>query len=141
MNKKRDDVGERTGAARATRATRPREKAPDGTAYLTAAEHLTKELARVRANFGMDVVLAPRSLAAAWTSPTAVMEEDEAEFVDAVADCLGVGLPLGAVLDCWDNGELAYDGGDEPGAADDEPSLLVIPPPARHGSGRRLYVR
>jgi len=107
------------------------------------AEHLTRDLARVRARFGMDLVLAPRSLAAAWTSPTAVTEEAEAEFVDAVADCLGAGLSLGVALDCWDNGDLAYDADDDQdAAADEEMSAPVIPVASRHVSGgRRLFIR
>ncbi|MES1205286.1 MAG: hypothetical protein ABUS79_05055 [Pseudomonadota bacterium] len=71
-----------------------------------AVEHLSRDLARVRAKFGVDPALAPRSLDAAWMTETAV-EEDEAEFVDTVADCLGAGLSLDDALTCWDTGGLA----------------------------------
>ena len=114
-------------------------------AAIDAAEHLTRDLARVRANFGMDPLVGSRSLAGAWTSPTDVTEEGEAEFVDAVADCLGAGLSLEAALDCWDNGGLATDAVDDQAAADaadEEASAMVIPiASARHAPGRRLLVR
>jgi len=35
------------------------------------------------------------------------MEDDEAEFVDAVADCVSVGLSLDAALASWISGDLA----------------------------------
>ena len=76
---------------------------------LDATERLTIELARLRAKFGADPAIARASLDDAWMSPTAAMEEDEAEFIDAVADCLGVGLSLDAALACWDSGGLLYD--------------------------------
>lgn len=111
-------------------------------AAIEAAEHLTRDLARVRANFGVDPTLAPRSLAGAWTSPTDVTEEGEAEFVDAVADCLGVGLSLEAALDCWDNGDLFYDAAEDSAAVDDEGGAMVVPvASAKHAPGRRLFVR
>jgi hypothetical protein len=111
-------------------------------AAIEAAEHLTRDLARVRANFGMDPALAPRSLAAAWISPTDVTEEGEAEFVDAVADCLGAGLSLGAALDCWDNGDLFYDVADDSAVVDEDAGAMVVPiTSAKHASGRRLFVR
>lgn len=113
-------------------------------AAMDAAEHLTRDLARVRAKFGMDPVLAPRSLAAAWTTETA-MEEDEAEFVDTVADCLGAGLSLEDALTCWDTGGLARDAADETATtdSDDEPAAFSSPlPPARPPSGaHRVVVR
>ena len=83
---------------------------------IDAAERLSIELARLRAKFGADPAIARASLDDAWMSPTAAMEEDEAEFIDAVADCLGVGLSLDAALTCWDTGGLFYD---EDEAADD----------------------
>lgn len=103
-----------------------------------AAERMAMELARVRAKFGMDPTDAREPLDEAWMSPTA-MEEDEAEFVDAVADCLGAGLPLEAALSCWGSGELAYEA-----QADDEdtggPTLTALG--AHHApAGRRLFVR
>ena len=91
------------------------------------AEHLKQDFARVRARGVTDPALATGSLAAAWT--TDVMEEDEAEFVDAVADCLGAGFSLESALMGWDMGTLAADGVeeaslfDDAGALDDEPAL------------------
>jgi hypothetical protein len=105
---------------------------------MDASERLVKELARVRAKFAMDPADPSERLAEAWTSPTAAMEEDEAEFVDALADCLGAGLPLEAALSCWDSGELAYeeDGDDDEGP----PALQVFA--AHHSPGsRRFFVR
>jgi hypothetical protein len=105
---------------------------------MDASERLVKELARVRAKFAMDPADLSVRLAEAWTSPTAAMEEDEAEFVDALADCLGAGLPLEAALSFWDSGELAYeeDRDDEEGP----PSLQVLA--AHHApGGRRFLVR
>lgn len=112
-------------------------------AAMDAAEHLTRDLARVRSRFGMDPVLAPRSLAAAWMTET-VMEEDEAEFVDTVADCLSAGLSLEDALTCWDTGDLARDPADELAATDpdDEPATFSPLPPARPPSGaHRVVVR
>jgi hypothetical protein len=113
---------------------------------MDAAERLVKELARVRAKFGMDPTDAREPLAEPWMSPTAAMEEDEAEFVDAVADCLGAGLPLEAALSCWDSGELAY----EESADEEEPAVVLeVIAAVRHArsqshppsSGRRLLIR
>lgn len=101
-----------------------------------AAEHLTRQLARVRAKFGLDPASARRSLSNAWTSPAGV-EEDESEFIDAVADCLGAGLPLEAALTCWDTGELARDADDE-----EDETIDLSPPYVPHiFTGRRLLVR
>ncbi|HVR61989.1 MAG TPA: hypothetical protein VMU50_08825 [Polyangia bacterium] len=106
-------------------------------------ERLARELARVRAKFGMDPTDAREPLAEAWMSPTAAMEEDEAEFVDAVADCLGAGLPLEAALSCWHNDELAQTD-EDPGGDDDDgaahPTLTILA--AHHAAaGRRLVIR
>jgi hypothetical protein len=94
------------GAARRADA-RGKEPGDDGGA--DAAERLTVELARVRARFGVDPVLAREPLDEVWTSAPPAMEEDEAELVDAVADCLSAGLPLEAALACWDTGGPLYD--------------------------------
>jgi|GEM_PF-7067356 len=107
-------------------------------ARIECAEHLTRDFARVRARFGMDLALAPRSLDAAWTTDV-IAEEDEAEFVDTLADCVGAGLPLESALTSWDTGTLVADDGDE----DDElapPSMLAIARGSRR-TGRRVYVR
>lgn len=109
-------------------------------AAIDCAEHLSRDFARVRARFGMDHALAQRSLAAAWTT-NVIQEEDEAEFVDTLADCVGAGLSLDSALTSWDIGTLAADDDDED--ADDElaarPLVMVMPPPPR--GGRRVYVR
>jgi hypothetical protein len=99
-----------------------------------ASERLSVELARLRAKFGTDPAAAGASLAEAWMSPTASMEEDEAEFIDAVADCLGAGLPLDAALACWDRGELfSADGADgADGADDEEESVEAVLAPSHH---------
>lgn len=111
------------------------------------AEHLSRDLARVRANFGADPVLAGRSLEMAWKSEAAV-EEDEAEFVDTVADCLGAGLSLEDALSCWDTGDLVYQAADhevdEGGAGEgdaDDTVPIVQPPPRRSPAGHRVLVR
>lgn len=123
-------------AARAARAGKGRTAPVDEP--MDAAERLVKELARVRARFAVDPADARDLLAEAWMSPTAPREEDEAEFVDAVADCLGAGLPLEAALSCWDSGELAY----EQDGDDDEAAPTVIAAAAHHSlSARRLLVR
>jgi hypothetical protein len=78
------------------------------------AETLRAELARVRARFGLDpdaplgVPDVPLGvLARAWVSPSGAVEEDEAEFIDALADCVSVGLPLTAAVVSWATGGLA----------------------------------
>lgn len=105
-----------------------------------AAEHLARQLARVRSKFGMDPAATRLSLKDAWKdawlSPT-VIEGDEAEFIDAVADCLGAGLPLEAALTCWDTGELARDADDE----EDENTDLTAAYVPHVSMGRRLLVR
>jgi hypothetical protein len=117
------------------------------------SERLTIELARLRAKFGSDPAIASRSLDAAWMSPTAAMEEDEAEFIDAVADCLGVGLSLDAALTCWDAGGLVYEESadidqdqyddqydEDGGEAADAPTSLSAAATHPHGGGRRLVI-
>jgi hypothetical protein len=124
-----------------------RDGARDGESSVAAdpAEHLTRDLARVRAKFGVDPALASRSLAAAWKSETP-LEEDEAEFLDAVADCLVAGLSLDDALNCWDNGELAYqasEDGSTDGDADrdDETAPVTLPSPRRPSTAHRVLVR
>lgn len=113
-----------------------------------ATERLTIELARLRAKFGADPAIARASLDDAWMSPTAAMEEDEAEFIDAVADCLGVGLSLDAALTCWDSGGLFYDDDAEAEAEDgdgEDGARASLPAVAAqhhaHPTGRRLVVQ
>jgi hypothetical protein len=71
------------------------------------AEGVRAELARLRARFGVDPALPSRSLSDPWQAPTGSLEEDEAEFADAMADCLSAGLPLDAALAFWISGSLA----------------------------------
>jgi hypothetical protein len=109
---------------------------------IDATERLTIELARLRAKFGADPAIAGTSLDEAWMSPTAAMEEDEAEFIDAVADCLGVGLSLDAALTCWDSGGLFYDDGEADDVDDvTDASLPVVAAHHPHVSGRRLVIQ
>ena len=75
----------------------------------TEAEMVRAELARVRARCSVDPAVVSGVLAEAWTSPTGAVEDDEAEFVDALADCLSVGVPLGAAVASWVSGALAHD--------------------------------
>jgi len=77
---------------------RTRRGADDDDEADVAAETLRTELARVRARFGLEPDVPIAFLSRAWISPSGTVEEDEAEFVDAVADCISVGLPLGAGL-------------------------------------------
>ena len=128
---------------------------PDGDVAeprMDAEEHLAIELARLRAKFGVDPAASAATLDDAWAPPTAPTEEDEAEFIDAVADCLGVGLSLDAALDCWDAGGLCDEaaGGDEESDAQDPDRIDLAslepsrphPPPAPHPrpGGRRLLI-
>jgi hypothetical protein len=116
---------------------------PDVDAAISEAEHLTRDLARVRAKFATDPSLAPRSLEAAWMSDNP-REEDEAEFVDTMADCLCAGLSLDDALTCWDRGDLVYDAaGDQAVDSDDEPIAPLVQQTARHVSpgGHRVLVR
>ena len=59
----------------------------------------------MRARFGVDPST-PAKLADAWTAPTGATEEDESEFLDAVADCLSVGVPMEAAGASWRAGSL-----------------------------------
>jgi hypothetical protein len=120
--------------------TNPSEPPPEP--RIGATERLTIELARLRSKFGADPATAGTSLDDAWTSPTAAMEEDEAEFIDAVADCLGVGLSLDAALTCWNSGGLFYDNADQE-EDETESSLPDVSVASHHGhaTGRRLVVQ
>jgi len=128
-----------------------------GEPRMDAAEHLVVELARLRAKFSVDPAAGQATLDDAWSSPATPIEEDEAEFIDAVADCLGVGLSLDAALDCWDAGGLCDEaaGGDEESDAQDsetqDPDKIHLaslqpsrprPPSAPHArpGGRRLLI-
>jgi hypothetical protein len=141
MEKTRGSIGVQNGNGRGK--GKAGGASSDAEAVMDTAEHLTRDLARVRAKFGMDPALAPRSLAAAWQSET-LLEEDEAEFVDTVADCLGAGLSLEDALNCWDTGDLAYDAEDQAAGDLEDESLALAGhiPVARHVfAGHRLLVR
>ena len=84
----------------------------------TGVETARVELARVRARFGVDPEIPAQLFAGAWTAPSGAVEEDEAEFVDAMADCMSAGLPLGAAIMFWASGALAA--GDDRGEDDDQ---------------------
>jgi hypothetical protein len=72
---------------------------------LGVAGSAKEEIAHVRARFGVDPATARLALDDAWTAPVG-MEEDESELLDAVADCLSVGLPMEAALASWRSGSL-----------------------------------
>ena len=72
------------------------------------------------------------------------MEEDEAEFVDAVADCMGAGLSLESALSSWDTGAMVADDDDDPGGWEDEaavPTPMVVMAQRSPRGARRVYVR
>ena len=88
----------------------------------TGRETARVELARVRARFGVDPEIPSQLFAGAWTAPSGAVEEDEAEFVDAMADCMSAGLPLGAAIMFWASGALAR-GPDDDQANDDDDEI------------------
>jgi hypothetical protein len=88
---------------------------------------LRAQLVRVRARFGVDEATSIGTLPEPWTSPSGAVEEDEAEFADALADCLSVGLPLNAAVASWASGELARDGEEDDGEATVWPPLRSVP--------------
>ena len=94
------------------------------------------EVAHVRARFGVDPST-PSRLADAWTAPTGPIEEDESEFLNAVADCVSVGLPVDAAVASWRSGTLEVATDDE---EDDEADTGVFDP-HKPGLGRRVIVR
>ena len=96
----------------------------------TGVETARLELARVRARFGLDPANSPRRAAEAWTSPSGAVEEDEAEFVDALADCLSAGLPLGAAVEFWASGALARGEDDDREGNEDDAELSAPTNPA-----------
>lgn len=100
----------------------------------TGVETARLELARVRARFGLDPANSPRLVAGAWTSPSGAVEEDEAEFVDALADCLSAGLPLGAAVEFWASGALARGEDDDREGHDDDGELSALTRPAGKNS-------
>jgi hypothetical protein len=104
-----------------------------------------EEVAHVRARFGVDPSI-PTKMADAWTSPTGTMEEDESEFLDAVADCLSVGVPMEAAVASWRSGTLEVsrdpiDGEDEDTGVFEEEEDTAVYDPHKPGPGRRVIVR
>jgi hypothetical protein len=97
------------------------------------------EVAHVRARFAVDPST-PARLADAWTAPTGTTEEDEAEFVDAMADCLSVGLPLEAALASWRSGTLEVTSADADDEEEEEPTgeTTGVYDPRQQGGRRRV---
>ncbi|HEV3031264.1 MAG TPA: hypothetical protein VG319_06455 [Polyangia bacterium] len=91
----------------------------------------------MRARFAVDPST-PARLADAWTAPTGTTEEDEAEFVDAMADCLSVGLPLEAALASWRSGTLEVTSADEEEEEDLTGETTGVYDPRQQGSRRRV---
>ena len=71
----------------------------------SGAGSVGEEVAYARARFAVDPST-PSRLSSAWIAPTGTMEEDESELIDAVADCLSVGLPIDAAVASWRSGSL-----------------------------------
>jgi hypothetical protein len=112
----------------------------------SAAESVADEVAHARARFAVDPST-PARLADAWTAPTGTTEEDESELIDAVADCLSVGLPLDAAVASWRSGSLqvaAQGQGEDEADEDDETDVYGEDDETgvyeRHTSGRRRIV-
>jgi hypothetical protein len=98
------------------------------------------EVAHVRARFGVDPST-PSRLADAWTAPTGPMEEDESEFIDAVADCVSVGLPVDAAVASWRSGTLEVAADEEKNGDEEEDADTDVYDPHKPGAGRRVIVR
>ena len=100
-----------------------------------------EEVAYARARFAVDPAT-PARLADAWAAPTGATEEDESELIDAVADCLSVGLPLDAAVASWRSGSLQVSDRDDDDEDDtdvfgDEEKTDVY---ERHSTARRRIV-
>jgi hypothetical protein len=100
-----------------------------------------EEVAYARARYAVDPST-PARLADAWSAPTGATEEDESELIDAVADCLSVGLPIDAAVASWRSGALQVserdDEEEDAGVDDDDDDTDVYDP--RQPSGRRRIV-
>lgn len=112
------------------------------TNVFVAAPSAADEVAHVRARFAVDPST-PSRLADAWTAPTGTMEEDESEFIDAVADCLSVGLPMDAAVASWRSGslELTNESAEDEAEEEWESAKTDVWDPHTPGAGRRLLVR
>jgi hypothetical protein len=106
-----------------------------------------EEVAHVRARFAVDPST-PARWADAWKAPSGTIEEDESELIDAVADCLSVGLPIDAAVASWRSGSLQVsaedaendgDDGDETSVFGDDDDTAVYDP--RAPTGRRRIVQ
>jgi hypothetical protein len=111
----------------------------------TEAELVRAEIERVRARFGVDPALPRHWLAGAWSVPSGTVEEDEAELVDALADCLSVGLHLGDAVASWSCGGLAHsDDGDDDVEAERDPEALaavILSAASESRARRRITIR
>jgi hypothetical protein len=94
------------------------------------------ELARVRARLSVDPAVSPLDLSKAWTSPSGMIDEDEAQFVDTLADCLSVGLPLNAAFTSWMSGDFVLD--DE---TEEYPENTITVSEMRQPARHRIVVR
>jgi hypothetical protein len=83
------------------------------------ASSVGEEVAYARARFAVDPST-PSRLSSAWIAPTGTMEEDESELIDAVADCLSVGLPIDAAVASWRSGSLQVSGETQDDADEDD---------------------
>ncbi len=110
-----------------------------GETRLNEAEMVRTELARLRARCSVDPVVTSGVAAEAWMSPSGAVEDDEAEFVDAMADCLSVGVPLGPAVACWASGALVRDD-DLDEDLDDEPDMGAFGE-IYVSAGRRTLIR
>jgi len=97
----------------------------DGRRGEVASGAVGDEVAHVRARFAVDPAT-PTRLADAWTAPTGTLEEDESEFLDAVADCLSVGLPIDAAVASWRSGSLEVAAAEEDDDQDDDEDTTVF---------------
>jgi hypothetical protein len=84
-----------------------------------------EEVAHMRARFAVDPST-PTGFDDAWTAPTGNIEELESEFVDAVADCLSVGLPIDAAVASWRSGTLEVSREDEDDEDDEDGETSVF---------------
>jgi hypothetical protein len=105
-----------------------------------AGASVGEEVAYARARFAVDPST-PARLSDAWVAPMGTTEEDESELIDAVADCLSVGLPIDAAVASWRSGSLQVSGqGDDEDDTDvygEDDDTAVY---EHHPTGRRRIV-
>ena len=105
-----------------------------------AAGSVEEEVAYARARFAVDPST-PSRLSSAWIAPAGTMEEDESELIDAVADCLSVGLPIDAAVASWRSGSLQiieHDDEDDTDVYDEDAETSVYEPLASGGGHREI---